>query len=202
MSTAPRRRAVARWTAALTATLLLSACGSSGQDGPATTTAMDSPSPAEQPAPSTIGRPNPFVPGSVEVTGAGVDGTEATWTVTVDAADWVWADAVHGDLSDGWIVSAEVYLAADVEYTAVSGTMIYSTADWSFTGTDGGEGILGEAGGGGAEEGSGLPVAGELAEGESVRGRVYLGLAQASAGTLAYTTLGEGEQGTWSVPTQ
>lgn len=202
MTNPSRHRTRFRWTAAAAAALLLTACGSSDEPAPATSTAVDSPAPAEQPVPSTIGRPNPFVPGSVEVTGAGVDGAEATWTVTVDAAEWVWADAVHGDLSDGWIVSAEVYLAAEVEYTAVAGTMIYSTADWSFTGTDGGEGILGEAGGGGAEEGLGLEVVGELAEGESARGRVYLGLTAASAGTLTYATLAEGEQGTWSVPTQ
>lgn len=181
------------------AVLLLSGCGSSAE--PAPSSPSTSASVVEQTGPSTIGRPNPFVPGSVEVTGAGVNG-EATWTVSVEAAEWVWADAVHGDLSDGWIVSAEVYLAAEVEYTAVAGTMIYSTADWSFTGTGGVEAILGEAGGGGPEADLGLEVAGELAEGETVRGRVYLGLAEASAGTLTYATLAEGEQGTWSVPTQ
>lgn len=186
--------------AALALALLLSACGAAEQSQPSPSSAASST--AVPSTPGTIGRPNPFVPGSVEVTGAGVNGAEATWTVTVDAVEWVWADAVHGDLSDGWIVSAEVYLAAEVEYTAVTGTMVYSTADWAFTGTNGVAAILGEAGGGGAEAELGLDVVGELAEGDSVRGRVYLGLTQASAGKLTYATLTEGQLGTWSVPTQ
>lgn len=183
------------------AALLLSGCSSSDTTAPSTSTAAPASS-EQQTGPSTIGRPNPFVPGSVEVTGVGADGAEASWTVTVSAADWVWADAVHGDLSDAWIPSAEVYVAAEVEYTAVSGTMVYSTADWSFTGANGVDGILGQAGGGGPEVDRGLDVVGELAEGETAKGRVYLGLPAATAGTLTYTTLAEGKQGTWAVPTQ
>ena len=191
-----------RWIAVLPLALLLAACSGDGSapspdSSTAPSTAVPSPT-----GPSRSAVPNPFVPGTIQAEGVGADGEALAWTVRVDAVEWVWPEAVHGDLSDGWIPSATVYLAADVEYTATAGTVLWTTSDWSFAGDDGTAGILSQAGGGGPEEAVSLPVAGELAEGESVRGRVHFAMTAATAGTLSYSTLADGEVGTWDVPTQ
>lgn len=198
--------------AALAVLLLLTAC--SGSDD-ATTTASQSPSVSAAPATSLV-QSSPSVTesaapsvdhgdalavGDTLTTSGSFDGAaETEYTVTVKSTQWVLSIDVHGDYSDGWVPTAKVYLAAEIEYVAGAGEVLFSTADWSMKGDDGTDGILGLAGGGGPEEKFALPAAGEVVPGATVTGKVYFGFPAETSGVLSYTTLTGGTVGEWSIP--
>lgn len=203
----------ARLVAAVLAAGLLTAC--SGSDAASTTpapssatavasspgSAASSPSSAsDSSAAAAVDHGDALAVGdSLEATGSFDGGPETTYTVTVKSTSWVLSTDVHGDYSDGWVPTAKVYLAAEVEYVAGSDEVLFSTIDWTYVGDDGTEGIPQIAGGGGPEEKFALPAAGEVVPGATVTGKVYFGFPAETAGVLSYSTL-TGSGGEWSIP--
>lgn len=199
-----------RLLGATLAVLLVSAC--SGTDdavtsssttptaAPGTTLVQSSPAGSSSAAPS-VDHGDALAVGDTLETSGSFNGAAATdYAVTVKSTQWVLSIDVHGDYSDGWVPTAKVYLAAEIEYVAGSGEVLFSTADWAMTGDDGTEGILGLAGGGGPEEKFALPAAGEVVPGATVTGKVYFGFPAETSGVLSYTTLTGGTVGEWSIP--
>lgn len=192
------------------AVLLLTACSGSDEAtttgssaasaAPATTLVQSSPAGTTSSAPA-VDHGDALAVGETLTTSGTFDGAaETDYTVTVKSTEWVLSIDVHGDYSDGWVPTAKVYLAAEIEYVAGAGEILFSTADWTMVGDDGTDGILGLAGGGGPEEKFALPAAGEVVPGATVTGKVYFGFPAETSGVLSYTTLTGGTVGEWSIP--
>lgn len=198
-----------RLTAAVLAAALLTACSGGDEAGTSTTqstasseqqTQQASSTPSSAVAPSVDHGDAMAVGDTLETSGSFDGAAETDYTVTVKSTSWVLAMDVHGDYSDGWVPTAKVYMAAEIEYVAGAGEVLFSTADWTFLGDDGTDGIPQIAGGGGPEEKWALPAAGEVVPGATVTGKVYFGFPAEVSGVLSYTTLTGGTVGEWSVP--